>query len=209
MSRPAFWPKLAGASLAHPGDRARVGQGHRLHRLERLLVATAHHGEQAVHRAGLAAGDRRIDEVKPALAGRGVQLARHFGGGGGVVHEDGARPHAGKRPGVPQCDGTQVVVIAHAGEDDVCTLGRLVRRRRMPAAELCAPGLRLGRGAVEHRHLVSRTSQVPRHRVAHHPQAEEGHLLRRCGVVGLGGGSGHLGLLEMTTASRRGRAGSQ
>jgi hypothetical protein len=47
---------------------AREGHRHRLHRVEGRGVAAAHHGQRAVDRAGLAAGDRRVDEVQAARA---------------------------------------------------------------------------------------------------------------------------------------------
>jgi hypothetical protein len=68
---------------------------------KRGCVAAAHHGEHAVLGAGLAAGDRGIDKVQAQRSGLGVQLARHLGRGGGVVHEDGAGAMPAKAPSAP------------------------------------------------------------------------------------------------------------
>jgi osmotically-inducible protein OsmY len=164
MSSPARWPKAMASDRpctrpamqiwltilaswpapASPMQRegARKGHGHRLHgRIERRRVAAAHHGELAVLRAGLAAGHRRVDKLQAQRRGPRVQLARHIGRGGGVVHEDGARLHAGKGAVGAQHHRAQVVVVADAAEHDV---GAGCASRGVAcgasAAVFCAPG---------------------------------------------------------------------
>src|SRR3546814_1751683 len=68
--------------------RASIGLGYRLDGFEGLGLAAGHDRQYAIDRAGLAARDRRVDELQALPAGQGVQLARHVGRGRGVVHED-------------------------------------------------------------------------------------------------------------------------
>ena len=79
----------------------------------------------------------------------------------------------------PDRDLAQVVVVADAGEDDLLALGGLARASAPTAAVLGHPFLGLGRGAVVDRHLVALGFEVPRHRIAHDPQAEKSNF-RHC-----------------------------
>ncbi len=134
--------QLAGADRPEPADRLAIGLHDRLGAGEILLVAAAHDGEHAVLGAGLAARDGRVDEADALFPADAMQLARNLGGGGGVVDEDGALPHAGEGAGVAQHDRAQIVVIADAGHDELGALGRLGRGRGVGAAVLLGPRLR-------------------------------------------------------------------
>ena len=86
---------------AHQPAGAGIGGDDRLDAGVGLGVAAAHDGEDALLGAGLAAGDRRVDEGGAPRRGGLGQLAGDGGGGGGVVDEDGAllqRPRR-RRPG--------------------------------------------------------------------------------------------------------------
>jgi hypothetical protein len=129
--------QLSGAAGAQQREGARKGHGHRPRRLESRGIAATHHGQRAVLGARLAARNGRIDKVQADVLRGGVQLAGHVGRGGGVVHEDRARRHAGEGSIGPQRDRPQVVVVADATEHDVGALGRLARRFSMlwPASQ--------------------------------------------------------------------------
>jgi hypothetical protein len=155
MSSPARWPKAMrlGQALHQAGDadlvdhlgqlaRARWRRAACTARAEAMAtrlgrwskaagVAAAHHGEQAVLGARLAARHRRVDEVQARALGRGVQLARDVGRGGGVVDEDGAGLHAGEGAVGAQRDAAQVIVVADAGRTRC-------RRPRRPRAGVAA-----------------------------------------------------------------------
>ena len=89
--------ELAGAGRAHQADHAGIGVDDRLGAVRRSLrLAAAHHGQHAVFGAGLAAGDRRVDEAEALRLGGVVQFAGDIGAGGGVVDQDCARLHAGE-----------------------------------------------------------------------------------------------------------------
>ena len=201
ISRPAFWRsaaprralhdagdanlvrhlgELPRAGGAHQIAGARVGGDHFFGRRERRRLAAAHHREHAVLGAGLAAGDRRVDEFKAAFLCLGMKFARDLGRGGGVIDHDGARPHAGEYALLAQHHLAQIVVVADAGHDEVLACRRLPRRRGAFAAVLGNPLFGLGRGAVENRHLVAALGlEMPRHRVAHHAKSDKRHLRHR------------------------------
>jgi len=121
-----------------------------------------------------------------------------------VVHEGGARPHAGKGTVTgagaiaqvgAQGDAAQVVVIADAAEHDVGLRGGLARRggtaRAGGGGVFGTPGGSLGAAAVVDRDRMPGQCQMAGHGVTHHPQSEKGDSARRCGGVGLGVGAWH------------------
>ena len=159
--------------LAH----ARIGGDHLLGAAIGLGIAAAHHGEHAVLGAGLAAGDRRVDEIEAALLGFRMQLARDLGRGGGVVHEHRALLDAMEGAVRPERHLAQVIVVADAAHDEVLAFGRLFRRRRLASPVLAHPFLGLGGGAVIDRDLVpALVLEVPGHGIAHDAEPEECHL---------------------------------
>ena len=79
--------ELARARRAEQLHRAGVAADHRLGLGEGFGIAADHHGEHAVLRAGLAAGDGRIEKMRAAAGGGIVKLAGDVGRGGGVVDE--------------------------------------------------------------------------------------------------------------------------
>ncbi len=173
--------ELPAAGRAHQIAGARIGGDHLLGLGERGLVAAAHHREHAVLGAGLAARNRRIDEIEAALFRFGVKLARDLGRSGGVVDHDGALGDPGEHAVVAEHDLAQIVVVADAGHDEILALGGLLRRRRgFAAAILRDPFFGLGGGAVVDRDLVAAlVLEMPCHRVAHHAEPDKRHL-RHC-----------------------------
>ena len=89
-------------------------------------VAADHDGEHAVLRAGLAAGDRRVEEAEAARRRLLGELARDLGRSRGVVDVD-RRPSScrRRRRSWPIVTVAQIVVIADAGEDEILAGGRL------------------------------------------------------------------------------------
>jgi hypothetical protein len=147
---------------------------------EGLRLAAAHHREHAVLGAGLAAGDRRIDEVKAVRLGLGVQFARDLRRCGGVIDNHRVLAHAGEHTVVAEHDLAQVVVVADAGHHEILALGGLLWRRRAPAAELRYPFFGLGGGAVVDGDVVAALGlQMSGHRVTHDPQADKSYLRHR------------------------------
>ena len=95
-----------------------------------------------------------------------------------MVHQDGARVHAGQGSIAAEHYAAQVLVITHTAKHDVGSLCRLAwgRRTGMGAqsagvtGKLLHPTLRLGWCAVVDSDLVTGQCQVARHGVAHHAQ---------------------------------------
>ena len=169
--------ELAGAGRAHQVAGARISGDHLLGPRKRLRLAAAHHREHAVLGAGLAAGDRRIDEIEAAPFGFGVQFARDLRRRGGVIDEDRALARAGEHAVLAEHHFAQVVVVADAGHDEILAFGRLPRRRRALAAELRDPFVGLGGGAVIDGDVVAALGlQMAGHRVTHDAQADKRHL---------------------------------
>ena len=140
--------------------------------LEVLLDATAHNGQYAVFRTGLAARNGRVDEADPFRLRRGVKLAGDIGGSGCVVNEHGAFRHPGKGAVLAQHDAAQIIVIADAAEDHLGTLCRFAGRLGDLAAMLLLPFGSAGCCAVIDGHLMSARFQMSRHRIAHHAEAD-------------------------------------
>jgi hypothetical protein len=90
--------------------------------LEHLGLGAAHHRQHAVFGTSLAARDRRVDEEAALRLGCGLEFAGYFGAGSGVVDQNSAGLHRGDAAIHAGRHGTQVVVIANAGEDEVGTL---------------------------------------------------------------------------------------
>ncbi len=74
--------ELAGARTAEAAAGAGEGHDHRLGAGEVTLLAAAHDGEHAILGAGLATGDRRIDEAEAEGLGLGLKLTRDIGRSG-------------------------------------------------------------------------------------------------------------------------------
>ncbi len=131
----------------------------------------------AVLGAGLAAGDRRVDEIEAALFRFRIELAGDLGGCGGVVDEHRALFHAGEGAVGTERHLAQIVVIADAGHDEILSFGCGFRRRRALAAILGDPFLGLGGGAIVDGDLVSAlVLEMPGHRITHDTETEERHL---------------------------------
>ena len=112
-------------------------------------------------------------KLGPALRHRHGELARDLGRGGRVVDEHGALAETRQDAVVAIGDGAQIGVVPHHREDDLRPRRRLARRPRHGAAMLGAPRLGLARAAIVHGHLMALGGQMPGHRQAHHPQADE------------------------------------
>ncbi len=167
--------ELTGAHLAHEPAGAGIGGDDRLDAGVGLRRAAAHHGEDALLGAGLAAGDRRVDEGGATRLGGLGQLARHGGGGGGVVDEDGTRVEALEGAAGGGRDTAQVVVVADAGEDDLGPLGRRGWRRGRRVAVRFHPGSGAARRSVVDGHGMSLGGEMTRHGIAHHAEPDECH----------------------------------
>ena len=165
--------ELPVAGRAQQRHRAAVAGHGRPGALEGLAVAAAHHGQHAVLRARLAAGDGRIDAGDAAVPAFRVKFARKVGGSGGVVHINRARPDAGEDAVIAVNDAAHIVVIAHAGEHDVRARRRLAGRGGRAAAVGFGPSPGLLAGAVIDGDLVAGRGEMPRHREAHDAEADE------------------------------------
>ena len=135
--------QLASATLAQACECFGKSHRHRLRPVKRGLITATHHGQHTVLRPGLATRYRRINEVQAHVFGRAVQLARHAGRGGGVIHKHAARLHTGKGAIDTQGDTTQVIVVAHAAKNEFSLLRRQPRRLGMfygsSPRVICAP----------------------------------------------------------------------
>ncbi|MNI66786.1 hypothetical protein D3C73_1223770 [compost metagenome] len=185
--------QLARTGRAHQRHGAAKTLGHGLDGFEHRFFTAAHDGQRAIDGASLSAGHGRIHEIQAQALGLRVEFAGHIGRRGGVVDEHGARSHARKCTVGPQHNAAQVVVVAHAGEDDLGTCHRFARRAGMAAAELGDPGLSLGGRAVVDRHVVPGAGQMAGHGQAHDTQAEESDFLGYDRVVALGTDRCHAG----------------
>ena len=166
--------ELPRARRAHEVAGARVGRDHFLGPRERGFIAAAHHREHAVFGAGLAAGNRGVDEIEAAPFRLGMKFARDCRRRGGVVDHDRGLPSACEYAVLAQHHLAQIVVIADAGKHEILARCRLFRRRRAVAAVLRHPLVRLGGGAVVDRDIVAALRfEMPRHRVAHHAKSDE------------------------------------
>ena len=147
---------------------------------ERRFVTAAHHREHAVLGAGLAAGNRRIDEFEVALYCLGVQFARDGRRRRSMIDHHRAFFHAGKNAGAAKHDLAQIVVVADAGKHEILAVGGLLRRRRAFAAVLGDPFFSLGAGAVIDRDVMAALGlEMPRHRVTHDAEPDKCDL-RHC-----------------------------
>jgi hypothetical protein len=166
----ASWPEPAGPSRR---QLLRVVGDERLGRLVVGLIAAAHHGEHAVLGARLAARYRRIDEAAALFRSRGMQFARHVGRGSGVVNEHRALLHRLESAVRSGGDGTQVVIVADAGENEVRAVCGFLGRQGARAAMLFYPFVGLGSGTVVDDDIMSALAlEVSRHRVSHHAEAQ-------------------------------------
>src|ERR1700730_535215 len=76
------------------------------------------------------------------------------------------------------------MVVADAAHHKILAFGGGLRRRRGPSAELVGPLLRLGRGAVVHRHLMATLfHEVSCHRETHHAETEKSDFSHVCNLV--------------------------
>ena len=86
--------ELARAMGAHQHAGPGIGIDHRLGAVEGGLLAADHHRQLAVLGAGLAAGDRRVEEIDARLLGLLGDLAGELGRGRRVVDQHRALAHA-------------------------------------------------------------------------------------------------------------------
>ena len=120
------WPAPTGAHQdAGPG----VGIDHRLGAVEVGRLAADHDRELAVLGAGLAAGDRRVEEVAAPCPSPPRAISRATSAEAVVWSTKMAPLPCRRRRRRRPDDAAHVVVVADAGEDDLGALGRLGRRR--------------------------------------------------------------------------------
>jgi hypothetical protein len=175
--------QLPGTALADAGHGLGEVHRHRLHRVKGRGIAAAHHGQRTVHRAGLAAGNRGVDEVQALGARLGRQL-RATRAGCLSSSTMASLPRPAKAIGTSHA--AQIIVIANARKDHLGIGGRLARCARRPAAKFLYPLVGLLGGAVVDSDVMARAGQVPGHRIAHDSESEEGDVVLGYGIVGLG-----------------------
>ena len=117
----ASWPEPDAAKQI---AGARIGGDDFFGLGERRLVAAAHHREHAVLGAGLAAGDRRIDEIEAALFCFGMKFARDRRRGGGVIDHDGALGAPAKMPFSPSMTWRKSLSLPTQAMTKSCALAR-------------------------------------------------------------------------------------
>ncbi|OIQ65570.1 hypothetical protein GALL_528690 [mine drainage metagenome] len=123
-----------------------------------------------------------------------------------MIDQDGPRLHSRECTVGAQGYCAQVGVVAHAGEHEIGAsrgLRGLARGGGGRAAVAAYPVVRLARCAVIDRDVVTGAGEVPGHRVAHHPQAEEGN---GGGEVIGDGGSAHVWNQAEKTSIRAARS---
>ena len=101
-----------------------------------------------------------------------------------MVNDDGAGAQALCQAMFAVDDGAHIFVAPHAQQDDLGVPHGFCRCRRASARKLGAPLLGLGRCAVVDPELMPGARQVPGHRVAHHPEADEAYAPRRFNHAG-------------------------
>ena len=84
--------QLSTAGRPQPLHRARIRGHDRFYSLERCLVATHHHRQNALFSAGLTAGDGGVQENQMAFAGARRQLPGELRRGGRMIYKRGAVP---------------------------------------------------------------------------------------------------------------------
>ena len=126
--------ELAGAGRPHQADHARIGVDDRPGLVEIVLVAADHDGQHAVLGAGLAAGDRRVEEAR-SRAPPAFSASSRATSAEAVVLSMKTAPFfiALKAPSWPIVTVAQIVVIADAGEDEI------LARRPPPRASSATP----------------------------------------------------------------------
>jgi hypothetical protein len=106
-----------------------IGGKDRARRVHRLCASAAHDRKRAVFRAGLTAGDGRIDAEQFLVASFHRDLAGNPRGNRGVIDEQRAPPQRGKRARGAEHDIGEIIIVANAGDDDVGSFRRFSRRR--------------------------------------------------------------------------------
>ena len=163
---------LGGAAAAggpHVGGGLTHHQQVRPDLVKDLFLAAAHDDQGAAVGAGLAAADRRVQQMEALLHRRGVELLNHIGRGGAHVHNGGAGPgslHDLRDGGLHDGVGGQ------AHEDDVAGFVQ----RFSVVQDLAAPGGKplpqSGHGVVAIDVAAALVDQIACHAVAHHAKAQ-------------------------------------
>jgi hypothetical protein len=134
-------------------------------------LAAAHHGQHAVLGTGLPPETGASMKCRPP--GAPLELARHLGRGRGVVDEDGAGFMPAKAPGPSTTERRSSSLPTQA---NTSRRRRGLARRGGGGRRIRHPGLGLGGGAVVDGDLVAGAGQMAGHGIAHHAQAEKGHV---------------------------------
>ena len=136
-------------------------------------IAAHHYRERPLLRSCLTAGYRRIEEIQAALLRRCCQLTCHDGRGGCVINNHTARLGACENS-LRACHYlAQVIIVANAGEDEVCALGCGCWSSSGVAAVLLLPFSCLGCCSVVNRDSVPCLDQMAGHRETHGAKADE------------------------------------
>src|SRR5690606_23870507 len=91
-----------------------------LNDIEVIRVAATHNGELAILSPCLTAGDGCINKAHPFVSSDLEQFSCNLRGSSGVVDEDVAFGHAGKRTVFAQYNTAQVIIVPDAAEHDLC-----------------------------------------------------------------------------------------
>ena len=95
-----------------------------------------------------------------------------------MVDKHRARLRTRERPALSKRDGTQIVIVADAGEDKIAALRRLSGGRRARSAVRGDPLGGGGRGSVVDDDVMACPLQVTGHRKTHDAQSPERNLAK-------------------------------
>ena len=163
---------LAAARAAGERDALAHGLKQRTAGLKIRLVAAHHNAQGRVARPAVAAADGRIQRLQPPRLRLGRDALPKGGAGGGHVDKVRAGPGVVKDAALPKIDLLHIPGEAHDGDDRILLLRACARALR-PRRSLGDQAVRLAFGAVVHRQRMPAAHQMPRHALAHHPDADK------------------------------------
>ncbi len=171
--------ELACARAAHELDRAGISLDQGPRALERFRLAAAHHRENALLRARLAARDRRIDKAhavpRRACSSSRARLAE------AVVWSTSTLPFAmpASAPSLPSVTARTSSSLPTQMKTARAP-ARLARASPPPCRHARDPSIGLRARAVEDGDRVTLGREMARHGKAHHAETDECHLLAHC-----------------------------
>ncbi|MNM60789.1 hypothetical protein D3C81_720800 [compost metagenome] len=167
--------RSAAAVLAHMQEQPPHGVKYVAVRFNNIGAAADHEDERPVDSAGLAAGNRRIEEMPALRADGGCNFLDESGGDGAGIddHRSGLERFDQSVRSVE--DVTDGIIIAHHCDDNVFAF------RRSPGSggrgrAFSDQRLAFGCRAVVHRYLESRPQQVESHGRPHRSESDKSDL---------------------------------